>query len=132
VLDALPEEEKSGLEGEGGKLLKETDLFVNLLLQEGSPERGCPNSCTKKGDAVSTDVLDVVDRRLGLVEGEGRAARGEELVDMADRGGIVGEDDNVVKVGEDDGRRGIGGEGGEVFLEVGEGVADGEGEKEGS
>jgi hypothetical protein len=40
VLDALPEEEKSGLEREGGKLLKETDLFVNLLLQEGSPELG--------------------------------------------------------------------------------------------
>jgi hypothetical protein len=40
VLDALPEEEKSGLEGEGGELLEETDLVVDLLLEEGSPERG--------------------------------------------------------------------------------------------
>jgi hypothetical protein len=40
VLDALSEEEKSGLEGEGGELLEETDLVVDLLLEEGSPERG--------------------------------------------------------------------------------------------
>jgi hypothetical protein len=49
---------------------------------------------------------------------------------MADRGGTVGEDDNVVEIGEDDGRRGTEGEGGEVFLEVGKGVADGEGKEE--
>jgi hypothetical protein len=36
VLDALPEEEKSRLERERGKLLKQADLFVDLLLKEST------------------------------------------------------------------------------------------------
>jgi hypothetical protein len=51
---------------------------------------------------------------------------------MVDYGGIISKDDNVVKIGEDVGRRGIGSEGSEVVFEGGEAVADGDGEEEGS
>jgi hypothetical protein len=89
-LDALPEEEKSRLESEGGELLKETDLDLDLFLQEGSPELRRAHGSTEEGDARSTDIVDIVDRRLGAVEREGRAARGEEGGDMVDGERIVG------------------------------------------
>jgi hypothetical protein len=33
----------------------------------------------------------------------------EEVGEMVDRGGIVGEDNDVIEIGKDDGRRGAGG-----------------------
>jgi hypothetical protein len=38
MLDALPEEEKSRLEGERGELLEKMDLIDNLLLKESTSE----------------------------------------------------------------------------------------------
>jgi hypothetical protein len=78
VLDALPEEEKSRLEGKGGKLIEELDLFIHLLLEESTPKVARPDGSPEKRDASAADVVHVVHRRLGLVQGEGRAAGGEE------------------------------------------------------
>jgi hypothetical protein len=118
------------LEGEGGKLIEELDLFVHLL-EESTPKVARLDGSPEKRDAGAADVVDVVDRRLGLVQGEGRAARGEEGGNVVDGRRVVGEDDNVVEVGEDDGRGRVGIEGGEMGLEIGKGVADGKGEEEG-
>jgi hypothetical protein len=71
VLDALPEEEKSRLESKGGELIEELDLFVHLLLKESTSEVFQPDGCSEKSDAGPTNIRDVVDRRLGLVKGEG-------------------------------------------------------------
>jgi hypothetical protein len=106
-------------------------LFIHLLLEESTSEVAGPDGSPEERDAGPADVVDVVDCRLGAVEGEGRAARGEEVGDMVDGDGIVGEDNNVVEVGQDDGRGIVGGQRGEMILEGREGVADGEREEEG-
>jgi hypothetical protein len=108
VLDALPEEEKSRLERERGKLLKQADLFVDLLLKESTSKVCWPDGSPEKSDTGTTDGLNVVDSRLGAVEGERVVAGGKEVVDMVNSGRVVGEDDNVVEVGEDDGRGRVG------------------------
>jgi hypothetical protein len=71
VLDALPEEEESRLKGKGRELLEKSDLFIHLLLEESASEVFRPDSCPEKGYAGTADVLDVVDCRLGAVEGPG-------------------------------------------------------------
>jgi hypothetical protein len=68
--------------------------------------------------------------RLGCVEGEGGATGGKEVGEVSNGVGIVGEDDNVVEIGENDDGRATGREVGEVVAEPAEGVADGEREEE--
>jgi hypothetical protein len=94
---------------------------LDLLLKESASEVCGPDCRPEKGDTITTDVLDGVDRRPGFVEGEGGVARGEEGGDMVNGGRVVGEDDYVVEVGEDDRGRGVGAEGGEVVFAGGEG-----------
>jgi hypothetical protein len=79
--------------------------LINLFLEESETKVLRADSCSEKLDAGASDAVKAVDRGFGLVEVEGRAKGGEELGDTVDGEGIVGEDDNVVKVGEDDGRR---------------------------
>jgi hypothetical protein len=130
VLDALPEEEKSCLEGKRRELGKKEDLFVDLLLEKSKSELFRADRRPEKLDAVASDVVDVVDGRLGCVKGEGGAVGGEEVGDVSDGVGIVGKDDNVVEVSQDDGRRGFGSEGGEMGAKMRESVANGQGKEE--
>jgi hypothetical protein len=78
VLDALPEEEKSRLEGKRGELIEKLDLIVDLLLRESASEVFRPDGCPEKSDAGPTNVLDVIDRRLRVpgVEAEADAKEG--------------------------------------------------------
>jgi hypothetical protein len=120
------------LEGEREEPIKETDLLVDLLPEESEPELFRADCSPEPTDAVPADILDVVDGWLGTVEGEGEVLGGEELSDMVDSRRIVGKDDDVIEVGKNNERgRGKGERGGEVCFEGGEGVASGEGEKEG-
>jgi hypothetical protein len=102
LLGAFAEEEEGGLEGKLREFVDDLFLLLDLDLQEVPPELGRTNACFQGLDFRGPDVVKGGGDGLEHVEAEGRGGGVEEVADNADGVGVIGEDGNVVKVGEEE------------------------------